>query len=171
LADLHVLRAIAGLELIFAESFLANRAIHQWVTEVGEVAAGLKYLWWTQYRGVNQHHIVALLHHRAHPCVFDVAQHQRAQRAVIIRRPEPAINFSTRVDETASLGEVYDLFEFASGHQIRLPIAVLEHRHRLQTTLNMILHRLRREVRDLAGGWRRRLRQSASQSATEDHPQ
>jgi hypothetical protein len=50
-----------------------------------------------------------LLHHRANPCVFYISQHQRAQRAIVIRRPEPTVYFPTGIHESPTLAEIDDL--------------------------------------------------------------
>ena len=56
-------------------------------------------------------------HHRAHPRVLDVAQHQRAERAVVVAGPEAAVDLRRRVHEPASLAEVDDLFQVGRWHR------------------------------------------------------
>ena len=105
-ATLHFLRAITGLKLIFAESTVADRAINERITEVCQVATGFKHLGRSKDGCVNEHNIVSLLNHAAHPGVLDIAQHQRTKRTVVIRRTESAINFGTWIDKTTALAEV-----------------------------------------------------------------
>ena len=84
LAALHSLRAITSLDVVFAEASLANSAVDQRVRKVCQVARGFKYLRWAENGRIDQNCVVSLLHHGAHPCVFDIAQHERSEWAVVI---------------------------------------------------------------------------------------
>ena len=104
------------VELVEAEALLAVRAVDERVGEVGEVAARLPDLRRAEDRGVDQHDVVALLHHRPDPGVLDVAQHQRAERAVVVGGAEPAVDLRRRVHEPAPLAEVDDLVQVGRRH-------------------------------------------------------
>ena len=73
------------IELILTEPPVADRAVDERISEVLEVAARLPDGRRREDRGVDQHDVVALLHHRAHPGVLHVPQH-RARRAGRSRR-------------------------------------------------------------------------------------
>ena len=53
----------------------------------------------------------AQLHHRAPPGVLHVAQQQHADRAVVVGRPEPAVDLGRREHEAPALAQVDDLVE------------------------------------------------------------
>ena len=108
-AALHFFRAIARVELILAKASFAHRAIHQWIAEIGEMPAGFECLRRVQDRGVNEHDIVASLHHGANPGVFDIAQHKGAERAVVVGRAKPAVNLSTLKRKPTALGQIDNL--------------------------------------------------------------
>ena len=67
--------------------------------------------------GVEADHVVAQLHHRAPPGVLDVAEQQHAEGAVVVGRPEPAVDLRRREHEAAPLAEVDDLVELGGGHE------------------------------------------------------
>ena len=66
--------------------------------------------------GVDEHDVVALLHHRPDPGVLDVAQHQRPERPVVVGAAEAAVDLRRREHEPAPLGEVDDLIELGRRH-------------------------------------------------------
>ena len=117
-------RARVGVvELVEAEPLFALGAVDERVGEVRQVAGGLPHLRRAQDGGVDQHDVVALLHHRADPRFLDVAQQQRAERAVVVGRPEAAVDLRRLVDEAPALAEADDLFEVGGRHRSRrLPI-------------------------------------------------
>ena len=84
-AALHLLWTISIIKLVFTKALLANGAIHERITEVGQVTTGLKHCMRAKNCSVDQHDIIALLNHRSNPSIFYVAQHQRAKWAVIVR--------------------------------------------------------------------------------------
>ena len=118
-AALHFFRAITRVELILAKASFTDRAIHQWITEIGKMPAGFERLRRVQDCGVNEHHIVASLHHGANPGVFDIAQHEGAERAVVVGRAKPAVNFGTLKRKPAALGQIDDLFQIFRWHRIQ----------------------------------------------------
>ena len=63
------------VELVETKPVLAVGAIDERIGEVGEVAAGLPDLRRTEHGRVDQHDVVAHLHHRSDPRLADVAQH------------------------------------------------------------------------------------------------
>src|SRR4029078_2817246 len=66
--------------------------------------------------GVDQHDVVAHLHHRADPCLANVAQQQGTQRAVVVRTAEAAVDLGRGVDETPSLAQIDDLVDVGRRH-------------------------------------------------------
>ena len=116
-------RAHVGIvELVEAEALLALGAVDERVGEVREVAGRLPHLRRAEDGGVDQHDVVALLHHRAHPRLLDVAQQQRTERAVVVGRAEAAVDLRRLVDEAAAFAEADDLFEVGGRHRrTRLP--------------------------------------------------
>ena len=117
LTALHALRAIARLNVIFTETSFTYSAINQWVRKVGQVTRSFKDLWWSQNCCVNQHNVISLLHHGAHPSVFYIAQHQRAQWAVVIRGSEASVDFGTGVYKPSAFTQIDNLFKVFSGHR------------------------------------------------------
>ncbi len=61
-------------------------------------------------RRVEADHVVAQLHHRAPPGVFDVAQHEHPERPVVVGGAEPAVDLGRGEDEAPPLGQVDDPF-------------------------------------------------------------
>ncbi len=116
---LEVTRAVTLVELILTEPPVADRAVDERVGEVLKVAARLPDRWRREDRGVDEHDVVALLHHRPHPGVLHVAQHQRAERAVVVSRAESAVDLGRRENEAPSLAQVDDLIEIGCGHEGR----------------------------------------------------
>ena len=95
-------------QLILAKPLVAVLAIHQRVGEVGDVTRGFVDGRRTEDGRVDQHHVVALLHHRPDPGVFHVAQHERTERAVVVGGPKTAVDLRRRIHEPAALGQVHD---------------------------------------------------------------
>src|SRR5205085_2461497 len=56
------------------------------------------------------------LHDGSDPCLANVAQQQRTQRAVVVRAAEPAVDLSRREDEAPSLAEIDNLVHFGRRH-------------------------------------------------------
>jgi hypothetical protein len=104
------------VELVEAEPVLAVGAIDQWIGEVGEVTAGLPDLRRAEDGGVDQHDVVAHLHHRADPCLANVAEQQGTQRAVVVRTAEAAVDLGRGVDETPSLAQIDNLVDVGRRH-------------------------------------------------------
>ncbi len=116
-AVLAAVRAgVRVVELVEAEALLAVGAVDERVGEVGEVAARLPHRRRAEDRRVDEDDVVALLDHRPHPGVAHVAQHQRAERAVVVGAAEAAVDLRRREHEAAPLGEVDDLVELGGGH-------------------------------------------------------
>ena len=88
------------VELVEAEALLAVGAVDERVAEAGEVTARLPDRRRAEDRRVDQHDVVALLHHRPHPGVLHVAQQQRAERAVVVRAAEAAVDLGRRDTRT-----------------------------------------------------------------------
>ena len=99
------------LELVEAVPLLAVAAVDERVGEVGQVARGLPDGGRPEDGGVEADDVVAQLHHRAPPLVLHVAQQQHAERAVVVGRPEAAVDLRRREHEPAPLAQVHDLVE------------------------------------------------------------
>src|SRR5207344_34690 len=104
------------IELVESEPVLAVRAIDEWISEVGQVTAGLPDLQRAQHGSIDQHDVVATLHHRVDPGLADVAQHQRAEWPVVVCAAEPAVDLGRRVHIAPSLAEIHYLFEIGRRH-------------------------------------------------------
>ena len=118
-AAFHLLGAVTRVELVLSETTLADRAIHEWVTEVRQVSAGLERLRRVQDCRVDQHHVVSCLHHGSNPCVLHVAQHERTERTVVVRRSKATVDFGARKRKTPALGQVDDVVEILGRHWIQ----------------------------------------------------
>ncbi len=105
----HLPVARIRLQVVGPPAFLAVAAVDQGVGEVGQVARRLPDLRAGQDGRVEPHHFVAELDHRPPPGVFDVAQHQHAQRAVVVGGAEPAVDLSRGEDEAARLAQPHDV--------------------------------------------------------------
>ena len=105
------------VEPVEAMPRLAVGAVDQWIGEVPEVAGGLPHLRWAEDGGIDQYDIIALLNHGANPCVFHIAQQQRAEWAVVVRGSEAAVDLGRGVDESPAFAEVDDLFELGGRHR------------------------------------------------------
>ena len=90
---------------------LAVAAVDERVGEVRQVAGRLPHRGRRQDGGVEADDVVAQLHHRPPPGVLHVAQHQHAERAVVVGGAEAAVDLGRREHEAAPLGEVDDLVE------------------------------------------------------------
>ena len=134
------------VELVEAEAVLAVGAVDERVGEVRQVAAGLPHLRRPEDGGVDQHDVVALLDHRPDPRVLDVAQHQRAERPVVVGAAEPAVDLRRRVHEPAPLAQVDDLIELGRRHRIRLRPSGLSGVPRSQLGLSRLAQQDRRRI-------------------------
>ncbi len=111
------IRADVGvIELVEAKALLALGAVDEWIAEVRQVAGRLPDLRRAQDGSVDQHDVVALLHHRAHPRLLHIAQQQRTEWPVVVRRAEAAVDLRRLVDEAPALAEADDLFEVGGRH-------------------------------------------------------
>src|SRR5205085_6408611 len=111
-----------ALDLVLPPAFLALAAVDEGVGERGQVAGGLPHSGRHEDGGVKADDVVAQLHHRPPPGVHHVALQQHAQRPVVIRRPEPAVDIARREDEAAPLAQVDDLLHAVGrrlGHDAR----------------------------------------------------
>ena len=101
--------ARAGLwELVGAKALLAVATIDERVGEGGDVTARLPHLRSHENGRVEAHDVVAQLHHAAPPGFFDVALEQDAERAVVPRRTEAAVDLARGEHEAAPFREVDD---------------------------------------------------------------
>ena len=87
------------LEVVGAEAQLAGPAVDQRVGEAGQVTAGLPRPRVLDDRRVERDDVVALLEHRPPPLAFDVVLEQHAVVAVVVARPEAAIDLAAGEDE------------------------------------------------------------------------
>ena len=72
---LHLLWAVSVVKLVFTKTLFTHCAIDKRIAEVGQVSARFKHCMGAQNRCVNEHHVITLLNHCAHPCVFNVSEH------------------------------------------------------------------------------------------------
>ena len=93
-------------QLVGTEPLLAVPAVDERVGERGDVPARLPHARRHADGGVEGHDVVAQLHHRSEPRVLHVSLEQRAERPVVPRGAEPAIDLTGREYETAPLGQV-----------------------------------------------------------------
>ena len=115
-------RALQVAEVVGAEALLAVPAVDERVGEAGEVAAGLPHARVLEDRRVQGDDVVALLEHRAPPLVLDVGLEQDAVVAVVVRRPDAAVDLAGGEDEAAALAQRHDLVhrhEVVRGHRPR----------------------------------------------------
>ena len=104
-------------ELVGPEPLLAVAAVDERVGERGDVAARLPDLGRHEDRRVEADDVVAQLHHRPPPGVLDVALEQHAERPVIPRRTEPAVDLGRGKDQSASFREIDDaVHQVGAGH-------------------------------------------------------
>jgi len=103
---------LVGLDqMVGPEALVAGLALGQRVHELGHVAAGLPDLAGQDDAGVEPDDVVALLHHRLPPLPLDVVLHLNAERAVVPRGAQPAVDLAGGVDQAAALGEADDRIE------------------------------------------------------------
>ena len=101
--------ALRVLELVGAEAQLAGAAVDERVREALDVARSLPDPRMEDHRGVDQHDVVALLHHRLEPTGADVVLDEHAVVAVVEGRAEPAVDLGRREHEAAPTAERDDL--------------------------------------------------------------
>ena len=92
-------------QLIRAEARLAGLAIHQRVVEVADVAARHPNLTVHQNRAVDADVVLVLLHELLPPRALDVVLELNAQRAVIPRVGQTAVDFGAGEHEAAALAQ------------------------------------------------------------------
>ena len=99
------------VELVEPEPLLALLAVDERVGEVRQVAGRLPHRRRAEDRRVEADDVVAQLHHRPPPGVLHVAEHQHAERPVVVGGPEAAVDLGAREHEAAALAQVDDLVE------------------------------------------------------------
>jgi hypothetical protein len=104
--------------VVGTEPLAAGAAVDERIGEAREVAGGLPHARVLEDRGVQGDDVVALGDHRPPPLVLHVGLQQDAVVAVVVGRPEAAVDLRRREDEAAPLGQRDDLVH---GH------LVLEH--------------------------------------------
>ena len=85
--------AALRIDLVGAETFLGQQAIDHRIGKSGGVAAGLPDFGVHDDGGLQADDIIAPLGHDAPPVILDVALEFRAQRAVIPKAVDAAVNF------------------------------------------------------------------------------
>jgi hypothetical protein len=110
-----LLRALEVGEVVGAEALLAGAAVDERVGEAREVAAGLPHARVLEDRRVQRDDVVAVLEHRAPPLRLHVALQQHAVVAVVVRRPDPAIDLRGGEHEAPALAQGDDLVH---GHDV-----------------------------------------------------
>ena len=127
----RMLRRLAAarrdVEMVGAKPQLAGAAVDERIREPADVTRGDPDLRVQDDRRVEQHDVLALLHHRALPGVLHVLLQQDAVVAVVERRAEPAVDVRRRIDEPAAAAERCDLLDrrralvsFELGHPLKL---------------------------------------------------
>ncbi len=97
-------------QVVLAEALLAfAQALHERVAEARQMARCLPDLRVHEDRGVEGHHVVALLQHRAPPLVLHVLLEQHAVVAVVVGRGQPSVDLGGLEDEAPALAEGDDL--------------------------------------------------------------
>ena len=107
----QVLGAAVGasvLDLVRAPPLLAVAAVDQGVGEGRQVARCLPDLGVREDRGVDRHDVVTLLDHCPPPGLAYVAEHEGAERAVVVGRADAAVDLGRREDEATPLAQVDD---------------------------------------------------------------
>src|SRR6185437_8418200 len=97
------------LDVIGTETLLAAFAIDQRVGEVLQMARGFPGARMLQDRAVETDDVAARRHHRAPPRLLDVALEFDAERAVVPRRAEAAVDLACGEDDSAALAEIDQL--------------------------------------------------------------
>src|SRR5437660_4016171 len=112
------------VDLIRAEPFLAQEAIHHRITERAGMAARFPNLWMHDDRRFQPNHVIAILRHAAPPIILDVALELRTERTVIPKAIDPAVNFGRLEDQSAALAEgdnlLHAIIHFGFRHKYRL---------------------------------------------------
>ena len=103
-------------ELIRAETRLARLAVHQRVVEVADVSAGDPNLTVHQNRAVDADVVLALLNEFLPPRTLDVVLEFNAQRAVVPRVRQAAVDFRAGEHEAASLAQRNELVHHVVLH-------------------------------------------------------
>ena len=104
-------------QVVLPEPLVALAAFHQRVTEILNVAAGLPSARVHEDGGVQPHHVVAPGDDRPPPGLLDVALQLHAQRPVVPRRAEAAVNLAALEHETAALGKGQHLVHVCIGQR------------------------------------------------------
>ena len=98
-------------DVVGAVAVLAGAAVDERIGEAADVARGDPDLRVEDDRGVEQHDVVALLHHRPLPGGLDVLLEEDAVVAVVVGRAEAAVDVRRRVHEPAPAAEGRDLLD------------------------------------------------------------
>ena len=117
LFKLFVRPAVAGFfavrkvldQLVGAETGLAGLAVHQRIVEAADVAAGNPYFAVHQDGRVQTDVVLALLNEFLPPGALDVVFEFNAQRAVVPRVGQTAVNFRAGINKTSALAERNEL--------------------------------------------------------------
>ncbi len=104
------------VELVEPVAGVAVPAVDQRVGERGDVARRLPDLRRLDHRRVETDDVVTRSHHGMPPLLLDVAEQLDAERSVVVRRAEAAVDLRRLEDEAALLGEVDDGVE-VSRHE------------------------------------------------------
>ena len=115
----RLLLGVLLLEVVCAEPLVAGLALGQGVGEGVDVAGRLPGLAGQDHAGVEADDVLAGLHHGPPPLALDVVLELDTERAVVPRRPGPAVDLATGVDEPPPLGQrddaVDDVLRFRGG--------------------------------------------------------
>ena len=114
-----VLGCVALLQMISAHPLVTRQALSQRVVEHSDVSRGHPHLTRQDDRGVKTNDVIAAGDHGTPPLPLDVLLKLDAEWAVIPRSTGAAIDLPTRENESASLTEVDDIVECASGGHSR----------------------------------------------------
>ena len=99
------------LEVVGPESLVAGQALGQRIAEHPDVAGGHPDRAGQDDRGVEADDVVTPRDHRAPPLLLDVLLQLDPERAVVPRRPRPAVDLTRGEDEPAPLAQADHLFE------------------------------------------------------------
>ena len=102
--------AFIGIEVVGAESLMADAAFYEGVGEAAEMAAGLPGGGVHEDGGVESNGVVAVLEDGTPPGVLDVSLELGAEGAVVPGGVEAAVDFAALEEEAASLGEGEEFF-------------------------------------------------------------
>src|SRR4029078_970344 len=89
-------------EVVGAEALLAGAAVDERIGEPRDVARGLPDLRVEDDRGVEGDAVVPLLHHPLGPAALHLLLEEDAVVAVVVRRPESAVDIRHRQQRTAT---------------------------------------------------------------------